>query len=273
MGDLITIIKGLISSQTNLEILLSVYFIITIILVLISKLNNYLNKKKNSYLKKTGVNAKVRNVIKLLLLINMMCIFIAGCLINSFVSNLLVYATVIVIIYYLAEAVFIENGTITKLFNAEVKYDTIAENTNYLECILNKNELNVTMIAVTNEFIKSTSPLITNIDEAYESLCLIAKEYVDQFELTIQNIAIVSDSGSLINEVQAYINKINIYCDAGDLESLVRDIHKGIIRQINENTFIVPIIGLKYKGVIAIRGKEIDSIDASIIKNIGILLY
>lgn len=258
--------------QTNIEKLFVIYFISVFLILLFIKIVYLIAGRKHGYIPRTGLVKIAKRIAKLLLFGILFVTLVTGSLLEKFTGNLLTYVTVIFVVYFLADAVFIENGTVLKLFNAEIKYDTIKENTNYLECLFRKNEVNSTQIEIANSFIRSYSDLITDMDDAYDALNLIVDAYLKEFHLYLHRVSELN-STELTESIRKYYNENNIYNDDGVLEKITDSCKKGIIRQIDTEVFLIPVCGVNYQEVIVLKGREVDAIDATNIKNIAVLLY
>lgn len=260
------------NKQSNMEKLFIIYFTTVFILLIYIKIIYLISKKKNNYYDKLGALGINKRIIKILLFSALFIAIIVGSTLKVFIDNILTYLTVIFIVYYLADAVFVENGTILKLFNAEVKYDTIKENTNYMECLFKKNEMNSTLIEVTNRLIKGSSDLINNHRDAYNALKIITETYVKMFHLDIEIVSYMNQN-KWDRDISMYLQKYHIFKDRKNQSKLSTDCKNGVISQVSENIFLVPVIGMNYFQLLAVKGLEVDAIDATNIKNVAVLLY
>lgn len=248
------------------------YFIFFSILALFALLyiviNIALGKRYKKYIKK---------VSKIMLLILMFVFLIRGTYIECFTTDIVVQASFIVLCCFLVYAIVIEKGRIIKFLNAEIKYEDISDTVEYIEILLNKNELSCNLIKYTCMYKENPlAPKPLTIEQAFDLLQILVKDYIDKYDMTIESGGSIKDKDNLdeqcshiLDRNQIWYNEDKKYGIDGICTYLVRD---EIYKVCNEIYFI-PIIGKRFSEFIVLKGSCIDIFDATFIKNIGRMIY
>lgn len=253
-------------AQSYIEWYYFSYFIVNSILILVFYISDKVLAKKNK---------KLKTVFKVIIVVVMLIYLVLGALISEFTKNIVTQVPLIILGAFLFNTIIIEKGRIVKFLNAEIKYEDIKDTVTYLEKILEKNELRsntINYICVFKE--NPLSPIPTNLQESFQVLEVVSSDYLNQYNLAMTKGNTIEENTNLLIEIEGVLKHKKIYYNQDIVSQAANSLIRDEIVKVTNELYIIPAVGSKYNQYIWLESNDIvDSIDATMIKDIARLIY